>query len=87
MVNRVPCDNCGNLVVASSRLCPVCRKDPSNGCASFVSLLCCGILAIMVAYSIGYKIPILECIKMDGSYKCGRGDVVIDKNSGTAESR
>lgn len=30
MVERVPCENCGNTVVATSRLCPHCGSNPNR---------------------------------------------------------
>lgn len=47
MVERVPCEKCGNLVVSSSRLCPVCRENPNSmrnalGCVVVAGLLAWG---------------------------------------------
>ena len=44
---RVPCENCGNLVVKTSRLCPICRSKNPNRMRNYIGLGMFGVLALI----------------------------------------
>ena len=52
-MERVPCENCGNLVVRTSKLCPICRTDKPNSLRNGCSIIFLAILGLVFITSNG----------------------------------
>lgn len=71
MVERVPCEKCGNLVVSTSRLCPVCREHPNK---------------IRDAFGAGLGFALIAWLAWNGIQKQSEGSAVRSKEELQSES-